>query len=165
MHVWNVLNVVRSKYRTQKLRKKIAICTPSHNLSGYIFATKAFIDNRKKLLNSNMPSTCSHNMANFDALTAEIRWRVLGTPANFRSFESCLRLQRRRSPEANQTLHDLWPSPGLLHCIHFGRLLPHGRILPHAKSTLRVKSSVLYIGSVTARHLSLIHISEPTRPY
>jgi len=27
-------------------------------------------------------------------------------------------LQGRRSPEANQTLHDLWPSPGLLHYIY-----------------------------------------------
>jgi len=29
---------------------KIAIWAPSHNLSGYIFATKAYIDNRKKLV-------------------------------------------------------------------------------------------------------------------
>jgi len=27
-------------------------------------------------------STCPHNMANFGLLTAEIRWRVWGTPAN-----------------------------------------------------------------------------------
>jgi len=32
------------KYRMQK----IAIWAPSHNLSGYVFATKACIDNRKK---------------------------------------------------------------------------------------------------------------------
>jgi len=30
--------------------QKIAICTPLHNLSGYIFATKAHINNRKKLV-------------------------------------------------------------------------------------------------------------------
>jgi len=36
----------------------------STTLSGYIFATKACIDNRKKtLLNSNTSSTCPHNMA------------------------------------------------------------------------------------------------------
>ena len=34
-------------------------------LSGYIFATKACIDTRKKLLNSNISSTCRNNMANF----------------------------------------------------------------------------------------------------
>jgi len=38
-------------------------------LLGYIFATKACSDNRKKLLNSNISSTCSHN---FGPLAAEI---------------------------------------------------------------------------------------------
>ena len=43
------------------------------NLSGYIFATKARIDNRKKnFLGSNTSSTCPQNMANFGPLTAEI---------------------------------------------------------------------------------------------
>jgi len=42
-------------------------------LSGYIFATKARIDNRKKnLLSSNTSSIRPHNMANFGPLTAEI---------------------------------------------------------------------------------------------
>ena len=49
-------------------------------LSGYILATKARIDNRKKnLLNSNTSSTYPHNMANFGPLTAEIGWPVWGT--------------------------------------------------------------------------------------
>ena len=56
------------------------------HLSGYIFGTKAFIDNRKKLLNSNTSSTRPDNMVNFGLLTAEIRWRVWGTPANFNGF-------------------------------------------------------------------------------
>jgi len=44
-------------------------------LSGYICTTKACIDNRKKnLLNSNICSTCFHNMANFGPLTAESGW-------------------------------------------------------------------------------------------
>jgi len=52
---------------------KMAIWTPSHNFPGYIFATKARIDNRKKnLLGSDMSSTCSRNMVNFGLLTAEI---------------------------------------------------------------------------------------------
>ena len=55
-------------------------------LSGYIFATKAHIDNRKNLLNSNISSTCPHNMVNFGLLAAEICWRVWGTPANFTGF-------------------------------------------------------------------------------
>jgi len=56
-------------------------------LSNYIFGTKACIDNRKKnLLNTNTSSTCPDNMANFGLLTAEICWRVWGTPANFNGF-------------------------------------------------------------------------------
>jgi len=55
-------------------------------MSGYIFATKARIDNRKKNLISNIYPTCPHNMVNFSALTAEICWRVWDTPANFNWF-------------------------------------------------------------------------------
>jgi len=71
-------------------RKKIAENSPSRHrrtaLSGYIFATKARIDNRKKnLLDSNI-STCPHNMVNFGPLVAEIGSVVWGTPANFNGF-------------------------------------------------------------------------------
>jgi len=63
---------------------------PGHhptNLSGYIFATKARIDNRRKtLLSSNMSSRCPHNMVNFGPLAAEIDPVVCGTPANFNGF-------------------------------------------------------------------------------
>jgi len=56
-------------------------------LSGYIFATKACIDNRKKnLLDSNTASTFPDNMVNFGPLAAEIGLPVWGTPANFNGF-------------------------------------------------------------------------------
>ena len=56
-------------------------------LSGYIFATKAFIDNRKKnLLSSNTSSSYPDNMVNFDLLVADIVSLVWGTPANFSGF-------------------------------------------------------------------------------
>ena len=72
-------------------RKNDAKKSPSAHhptiLSGYIFATKARIDNRKKnLLSSNISSTCSHNMVNFGPLVAEIYPVVWGTPANFNGF-------------------------------------------------------------------------------
>jgi len=38
------------------------------------------------LLNSNISSTCPHNMANFGPLTAEIVSLVWGTPTNFNGF-------------------------------------------------------------------------------
>jgi len=80
----------------------------------------------KNLLNSSISSTCPHNMVNFGLLAAEICWRVWGTPANFNGCHVLLSLpQRRRSPQANQTLHDAWPSPGLIHYIYtFGASCP-----------------------------------------
>jgi len=95
-------------------------------------------------------------MANFGLLMADIGWRVWGTPANFNRFRVLASLlQRRRSPEANQTLHDLWLSPGLVHCIYiFGGSCPPDGILPRAKFTLCPSLAFSYIGSVTARHSS-----------
>jgi len=61
-----------------KFRQKFAV---AHHRT-----TKACIDNGKNLLNSNISSTRSHNMVNFDPLTAEIGWRVWDTPANFNGF-------------------------------------------------------------------------------
>jgi len=92
--------------------KKVTKKSPSghhrKNLSGYIFATKAHIDNRKKnFLSSNISSTCPHNMVNFSLLAAEIVSLVWGTPANFNGFRVLASLlQRRRSTEANQTFHN-----------------------------------------------------------
>jgi len=55
-------------------------------------------------------------MVNFGPLTAEIGWRVWGTSVNFNGFRVLASLlHRRHSTEVNQTLHDLWPSPGLVH--------------------------------------------------
>ena len=58
-------------------------------------------------------------MVNFTPPTAEFGSLVWGTPANFNGLRilSSL-LQRRRSAEANQTLHDVWPSPTLVHYIY-----------------------------------------------
>jgi len=55
-------------------------------LLGCIFAAKAYIDNQKKMLNIDTSSTCPYDMVAFDVLTAEICWRVWGTPANFNGF-------------------------------------------------------------------------------
>jgi len=63
-----------------KNRQKFAI------FSGYVFATKAHVDSRKNLLNSNIPRTCPQNLVNFGLLAAEICWQVWGTTANFKGF-------------------------------------------------------------------------------
>jgi len=51
-------------------------------LSGYIFATNARIDNRKKLVKHQYLLHIPHNMVNFGPLMAEIGSGVSGTPAN-----------------------------------------------------------------------------------
>jgi len=55
-------------------------------LSRHIFATKARIDNQKKIVKQQYLLHMSHNMLNFGPLTAEICWQVWGTPANFNEF-------------------------------------------------------------------------------
>ena len=82
-----MLHAARCKCRTQKIRQKSPSRHHRTTLSGYIFATEACIDNRKKnLLSSNISSTCTHNMVNFGPLAAEIVSLVWGTPANFNGF-------------------------------------------------------------------------------
>jgi len=79
-------------------------------------------------------------MANFCSLAAEVCWRVWGTPANFNEFLVLASLlHRRRSPEANQTLLDLWPSPELVHYIYiFAGFCPLTEFC-HVKNSLCVQ--------------------------
>jgi len=83
MQVWNVLCAARWKYRTQKIAKKSPSGHHPITLSGYIFSTKACIDNRKKIVKQQY---LLHNMVNFGPLAAEIVSLVWGTPANFNGF-------------------------------------------------------------------------------
>jgi len=94
-------------------------------------------------------------MVNFGLLAAEIGSLISGTGATFNGFRVLVSLlQRRRLMEVNQTLHVVWPFPGLVLCIHFRGLLPCNGILPGAKFTLRPGLTLSDIGSVTARHSS-----------
>ena len=87
MQVWNVLHAARWKCRMQKIAKSLPSVHHRTTLSGYIFATKARIDNRKKnLLSSNISCRCPHNMVNFGPPVAEISPVVWGTPANLNGF-------------------------------------------------------------------------------
>jgi len=92
---------------------------------------------------------------NFGPPAAEIVSVVWGTPANFNAFRVLASLlQRRRSTEANQTLHDVWPDPGLVHYIYIFLGWPRNGILSGVKFTLRPSLALSYVGSATARHLS-----------
>jgi len=129
MHVWNVLHAARWKYRTQKLRQKSPSAHHHTNLSSYIFANKACIDNRKKIIKRQYLLHMSSQYGKLRPLSGWDRFNlaVWGTPANFNWLRVLASLLHRRcSSEANQTLHDVWPSPpaATLQHIHFRRPLP-----------------------------------------
>jgi len=65
---------------------KIAIWAPSHNFVGLYLRNQGTYQQPEKLLSSSMSSRRPHNMVNIGPLTAEIGWRVWGTPANFNGF-------------------------------------------------------------------------------
>jgi len=81
-----MLEAARFKYGTQKSRQKSPSGHHCTTLSGYIFAIKAHIDNRKKILSSNVSPICAHNMVNFGPLAAETGSVVWGTPPNVNGF-------------------------------------------------------------------------------
>jgi len=105
------------------------------NLSSYVFATKAGIDNRKKnLLNSSISCTSFHNMVNVGPLSAEIGLPVWGTPANFQrvsllGFVTAATSLNRGQPKFAPCL--AVSCAGTLY-IHFWRLLPPNVFLPGA---------------------------------
>jgi len=79
-------------------------------------------------------------MVNFGPLTAEIGWRVWGTPANFNGFS---RLGFVIAPTSFNG-----GKPNFAQCL----AVSWAGILPGAKFTLRPSLACSYIGSVTARH-------------
>ena len=105
------------------MTQKLPSAHHRRTLSSYFFATKACIDKWKNLLNINMSSRCSHNMANFGPLTGFASWlrycsdvahrrptkfctmfgRLMGfyttytfSDANFTVFKSCVLLYWQR---------------------------------------------------------------------
>jgi len=115
MHVWNVLHAARWNIG----RKKSPYAHHRTNCRAMSSPLRYVSTIEKNWLNSNNPSTCAHNMVNFGPLTAEIGWRFRGTPANFDGFRVLASLlQRLRSPEVSQALHDVWPSLGPIHYIY-----------------------------------------------
>jgi len=138
--------------RCKKIGKKSPSAHHRTILSGYIFATKAHIDNRKILLNSNIFSICPHNMANFGPLMAEIGLGVWGTQQISTGFASWLRycsdVTHRRATKLC-TMLDRLLADALY--IHFRGLLPTDGILPGARFTLG--SSVAFYYTVFQKKL------------
>jgi len=87
MQVWNALHVARWKIPDAKMTQKSPSGHHRTTLSDYIFATKARIDNRKKLVKQQyLLHMSSQYGVNCGPLTAEIVSLVWGTPANFNGF-------------------------------------------------------------------------------
>jgi len=87
MHVGNALHVARWKCRIQQIAKNSKSGHHRTNLSGYIFATKACIDNRKNLLNSNTSPTCPHG-----ELRPTNGWDLFGSFGHPSKFQRVSRL-------------------------------------------------------------------------
>jgi len=81
-----VLHAARWKCRTQKIAKNWSYGHHRTTLSGYIFATKARIDDWKKVFKQQYLPACPDNMVNFGPLAAQIVLLAWGTPANFSGF-------------------------------------------------------------------------------
>ena len=85
------------KMQDAKNRQKSPSAHHRTGLSGHIFATEAHIDNRKKMLSSNISSTCPHSMVNFGPLAAEI----VHTSPKARLTSAVIRI---RNPDRQQNL-------------------------------------------------------------
>jgi len=82
-------------------------------------ATIAHRQSEKNLFSSNISSTYPPQYGELSLLAAEIISLVWGTPPNFNGFRVLASLlQQHRSTEANQTLHSVWPLPGLVDYIY-----------------------------------------------
>ena len=86
MQVSNVLHAACCKCRTLKSRQKSPSGHHPTILSGYIFATKAYIDNRKKLVKQQYLPYMASKYGELSPLAAEILSLVWGTPGNFNGF-------------------------------------------------------------------------------
>jgi len=101
----------------------------------------------KNVLSSNVSSRCLHSMVNFGLLTAEMtRFGSLGATQQISTaFASWLRYcsERRCSPEAHQTLHDVWPSPACYTMYTFSGALAPWRNFARCKIDFVCTSCVL----------------------
>jgi len=120
MQVWNLLQAARWKYRTQKIAKIRRLRTIVQICWAISSHVRHVLTIGKNLLSSNISSTCRHNGELRPTSGWDIgRFASLRSPANFNGFRVLASLlHRSRSTEVNQTLHDVWPSPWLVHYIY-----------------------------------------------
>jgi len=147
MQVWNVLHAACWKYRTQKWCKKSRSAHHRTTLSGYIFATKARIDNRKKLVKQQYLPHMSLQYGELRLLAAEIVSLVWGTPENFNGFRVLAALLHSQTAALNRGRH-LYSA---------GR--PSRRALAHISSSSFFLSSFFSSPNLNGRRLDVYHTS------
>ena len=102
MQVWNVLHATRWKYRTQKWRKNRHLGTIPQLCRAISSQLRHISTIGKKLISSNISSTCLHNTVNFGPLAAEIISGVWGTPSTFNGFRVLAALLRTACSSGRQ---------------------------------------------------------------
>jgi len=139
--------------------KNCYVCTVAQ-LCRAVFSQLRYVSTirKKNLLNSNIFSTCAHNMANFGPNGWD-RLASLGHPSKFQRVSRLAFVTAATSLTGGQPIF-VWCLAvcwaGTLY-MHFRELLPPDRIFPGAKFTLRPSLVFAYIGSVTAWHSSSRH--------
>jgi len=119
MQVWNVLHVARWKYRMQKWCKKLISAHHHTTLSSCVSQLRHISTIGKKLVKQQYLLQMSPRYGKLWPTNSWDWLASLGYPAHFNGFRILASLlQLRRSLEANQTLHDVWPSPRLVHYVH-----------------------------------------------
>jgi len=83
MQVWNVLHAARWKCRTQKSGQKSPSGHHRTTLSSYLFATKARIDNRKKVVRQQYLPHISSQYGELRPTSGWDRFGCLGHPSKF----------------------------------------------------------------------------------
>jgi len=122
---------------------------------GYVSATKAYIDNRKKLVKQQYLLHMSSQYGELWPTNGWDRLATLGYPSKFKrvsrlSFATAPTSLNGSQPNFAQCLAVSWA--GTLY-IHFWGCCPRNGILTDAKFTLHASLVFFYIGSVTAWHL------------
>jgi len=97
-----VLHAARWKYRTQKSRQKSPSGHHRTTLSGYIFATKASIDNRKKLVKQQYVLHMCPQYGQFRPTSGWDRFTSLGHPCIFQRLSRLGSVTARQSSSKRQ---------------------------------------------------------------
>jgi len=144
MQFWSVLHVGCWKYRTQKWRKNRHLRTITQLCRAVSSQLRHVSTIGKELVKRQYLLYMSSQYAELPPINGWDLLASLGHPANFNGFRLLAALlQRRCLTEANQTLHDVWLFPGLLHYIYiFGGSCPQQNV-DRCKIQFTSKSCVL----------------------